>query len=87
MLIIIVINSCDHINWESNQDYDLRYKEVWMETLTGTEDAQLLSGWYKVEMCCEEVHKRTGIHHKHEHPEAIHTHLLPEGTLKIYNKL
>lgn len=45
--------------------------------LTGTEDAQLLSGRYEVEMCGEKVHERTRIHHKHKHTEAIYPNLLP----------
>lgn len=45
--------------------------------LTGTEDAQLLSGRYEVEMCGEEVHERTRIHHEHKHTEAIYPNLLP----------
>lgn len=45
--------------------------------LTGTEDAELLSGGYEVEMRGEEVHERTGIHHEHKHTKAIHPNLLP----------
>lgn len=53
--------------------------------LTGTEDAQLLSGRYQVEMCGEEVHERTRIHHEHKHTEAIYPNLLPaRRTTKYY---
>lgn len=45
--------------------------------LTGTEDAELLSGGYEVEMRGEEVHERTRIHHEHKHTKAIHPNLLP----------
>lgn len=45
--------------------------------LTGTEDPQLLSGRYEVEMCGEEVHERTRIHHEDKHAEAIYPNLLP----------
>lgn len=45
--------------------------------LTGTEDAELLSGGYEVEMSGEEVHEGTGIHHEHKHTKAIHPNLLP----------
>lgn len=45
--------------------------------LTGTEDAKLLSGRYEVEVCGEEVHECTGIHHEHKHTKAIYPNLLP----------
>lgn len=48
--------------------------------LTGTEDAQLLGGRHDVEMRGEEVHEGAGVHHEHEHAEAVHAHLLPVGT-------
>lgn len=50
------------------------------KTLTSTEDAELLSGGDEVEVCGEEVHERSGIHHEHKHPEAVHSHLLPART-------
>lgn len=58
--------------------------DLWIKCFTGAEDAELLSGRYEVEVCGEEVHKRAGIHHEHEHPEAVHSHLLPAGDWKIF---
>ena len=54
-----------------------------MESLTGTEDAELLRGRDDVEVGGEEVHERTGVHHEHKHAEAVHTHLLPRKILQI----
>lgn len=76
-LEITVINSGDHISRQNNQDYDL----------TGAEDAELLSGWNEVEVCGEEVHERTGIHHEHKHAEAVHSHLLPARSRKTWQEV
>lgn len=45
--------------------------------LTSAEDAELLRGRHKVEVSGEEIHEGAGIHHEHEHAEAVHSHLLP----------
>ena len=53
------------------------------KSLTSTEDAELLSGGYDVEVCGEEVHKCTGIHHKHKDAETVYSDLLPAEVRKI----
>lgn len=49
-----------------------------LKSLTGAEYSELLDWRNEVQVCGEEVHKRSRINHKHEHAKTIQPHLLPE---------
>jgi len=59
---------------------------IGLKSLTGAEYSELLDWRNEVQMCGEEVHKRSRINHKHEHAKTIQPHLLPEKNMQKETK-